>query len=365
MYNGNAASGRGSLPAVQKIKPEWGETVGQNEDRELVPLKSDFDVTWRGYRRSQVQFYIQQTDTEIRMLTEDRDSALSQVSDLAEELEQARAEIESLRKQLDDAAREPIDEEALSDRLKRMVRLANDEAAEVRASAKAAAEHEWARSEQSAAELRARYESLVSEADEWRKQAEQQRNEALAQTREDIERMSREAEQQRRKLDKEAEERRTQVEHDFEVSMAARREEEMRGIAEREQQSREAAQRRVREATLEAERRIRRANEHTETLLQVRQDLAERVRNAQRMLSAAEPFLGASEQGSDSGAADDYVARVVQMGTPPADGEPSVDGGADDVADSGASSEDSAGEDGVTVPKQREENEQGVTAAAS
>ena len=147
--------------------------------------------------------------------------------------------------------------------------------------------------------------------------------------------------------------------------MAARREEEMRGIAEREQQSREAAQRRVREATLEAERRIRRANEHTETLLHVRQDLAQRVRQAQQMLSAAEPFLGASEQGSDSGAADDYVTRVVQMGTPPEDGgaAEAQDGGSDGESSSGGAG--SSDGDGVTVPKQREENEQGVTAAAS
>lgn len=77
--------------------------MGQKEDRELVPLKADFDVTWRGYRRSQVQFYMQQSETEIRMLTEDRDSALSQVEDLSAELNQARGEIESMRQQLDDA----------------------------------------------------------------------------------------------------------------------------------------------------------------------------------------------------------------------------------------------------------------------
>ena len=103
----------------------WGETVGyNNEDRELVPLKSDFDTVWYGYRRSQVRFYIQQTDAEVRMLTEDRDAALSQVADLSQQLEQARAEIEQLREQYDAVCREPIDESALSDRLRRMVRLA-------------------------------------------------------------------------------------------------------------------------------------------------------------------------------------------------------------------------------------------------
>ena len=71
-----------------------------------MPLKSDFDVVWYGFRRSQVKFYIQQTEAEVRMLTEDRDSALSQVADLSAQLDEARAEIESLRKQLDEQARQ-------------------------------------------------------------------------------------------------------------------------------------------------------------------------------------------------------------------------------------------------------------------
>ena len=341
--------------------------MGQKEDRELVPLKADFDVTWRGYRRSQVQFYMQQSETEIRMLTEDRDSALSQVEDLSAELDQARGEIESLRQQLDDACRTPIEEDALSDRLRRMVRLANDEAAEVRASAQAAAEHEWARSEQSAAELRARYEALVAEADEWRRQAEQQRNEALARTREDIDRMSREAEQHRRKLDTEAEQRRTQIEQDFEISMTARREEEMRGIAERERTSRQAAQRRVREATNEAERRIRRADEYQHAMLRMRQDLAQRVRSAQQVLQAAEPFLAATEGGAAGAASDAYVgacadgvpmAEVEQVSVPK---QRETEEGSRAEQDAPAEEDGAAGADSA----QSAESGQGVTVATS
>ena len=293
--------------------------MGQNEDRELVPLKSDFDVVWRGFRRSQVKFYIQQTENEVRMLTEDRDSALSQVADLSEELNQARTEIESLRKQLDDVCRMPIEESALSDRMRRMVRLAHDEAEEVTASARAAAEHEWARAEQSAAELRARYESLVAEADQWRRQSEQQRNESLAETRREIERMAREAEQHRRKVENEAERRRTQIEADFELSMAARREEAMRVLADREHKSRQEAQRRVREATAESKRRIQRADEYADTMLRMRQDLAKRVRSAQQVLLNAEPFLVAAEDGADGQCSDTYVAQVVHNGRIPGD----------------------------------------------
>ncbi|WP_207954456.1 coiled-coil domain-containing protein [Saccharopolyspora elongata] len=291
--------------------------MGHNEDRELVPLKSDFDTVWYGFRRSQVKFYIQQTENEIRLITEDRDSALSQVGDLSAQLDQARAEIESLKEQLDEQARTPIDAAALTDRLRRMVRLAQDEANDVVAAAQAASEHEWARSEQAAAELRERYEKLVAEADEWRRQSEQQRGEMLTRTREEVQAMAREAEQCRRRLDTEAEERRTQVEHDFEVSMAARREEAMRIQAEREQKSREEAQRRVREATAEAERLIREADDYAESMLRMRQDVAERVRAAQQVLATAEPLLAATEAGAGSEEADGYVAEVVHSGQVP------------------------------------------------
>ena len=285
--------------------------MGHNEDRELVPLKADFDTVWYGFRRSQVKFYIQQTEAELELVTEDRDSALSQVNVLSAQLEETRAQVEGLKAELDAQARAPIDMHALSDRMRRMVRLAQDEAEEIRTSAQAAAEHEWARSEQAAAELRDRYEKLVAEADEWRRQSEQQRSDMLARTRDEVQAMSREAEQHRRQLDAEAEDRRTQMERDFEVSMEARREEAMRVLAEREQASRDEAQRRVREATEEAERRLGRADEYAETMLRMRRQLAEQVRGAQAVLANAEPFLAATETGADSEASDGYVSATV------------------------------------------------------
>ncbi|TWF93786.1 cellulose-binding protein [Saccharopolyspora dendranthemae] len=288
--------------------------MGHIEDRELVPLKADFDTVWYGYRRSQVKFYIQQTEAELRLVTEDRDSALSQVNELSTQLDQARAQVEELKAELDAQAQEPISTEALSDRMRRMVRLAQDEAKEIVASAQAASEHEWARSEQAAAELRNRYEKLVAEADEWRRQSEEQRNEMIARTRSEVQDMAKQAEQQRRQLDNEAEDRRVQVEHDFEVSMSARREEAMRILAEREQASRDEAQRRVREATAEGERRVLRADEYSATMHQTRQQLAEQVRAAQQILGNAEPFLVATETGSDTEGSDAYVANTVHNG---------------------------------------------------
>ncbi|GAA4888106.1 cellulose-binding protein [Saccharopolyspora cebuensis] len=296
--------------------------MGYNEDRELVPLKADFDGVWWGYRRSQVKFYVQQTEAELQLLAEDRDSALSQVADLSAQLDQARAEVEALKQQLDEQARTPIEESALSDRLRRMVRLAQDEASDVVAAAKSAAEHEWARSQQSAVELRTRYENLVAEADEWRQRTEEQRTEVLARTRDEVQQMAREAEEQRKRLDVVAESRRTQIEQDFEISIAARREEALRVQAERERNSRAQAQRRLAEANAEAERRIRRADEYADTMLRMRRDLAERVRQAQQVLTAAEPFLAATEAGQADGASDEYVEAVVHGDEVPVDDVP-------------------------------------------
>ncbi len=285
--------------------------MGQNEDRELVPLQADFDTVWYGYRRSQVQYYLQQTEAEMRMLTEDRDSALSQKGELSSQLDQARAENESLRQQFDELCRTPIDPKTLSGRLQRMVQLAQAEADEIVSSAHATAEHEWARAEQAASDLRARYERWVAEADEWRKQWERERKEQLEATRQEVERMAREAEQHRRRLDAEAEQRREQVEEDFEIHMAAQREEAKRLIAERDQRSRDEAERRIREATEEAARRMQHADKHVETMRRVRQQLGEQVRSAQEALSIAEPFLAASVSAEDSENADAYVAENV------------------------------------------------------
>jgi hypothetical protein len=292
-------------------------------------LKADFDRVWRGYRCSQVQFYMQQTENEVRMLTEDRDAALSQVSDISNELELARSEAEDLRAKLDQMCRQPIDETGLPDRLQRMVRLARDEAEEVISHARASAEHEWARAEEVAAELCARYQRLVDEAEKWREEARHQCNEMLGQTRREIDQMAQEAEEHRRGLDRAAEQRRVQIEEDFEISMAARREEAMRTLAERDRASRE-----------EAQRRIQRADEYVEAMRRLRQDAAERVRAAQRVLAEAEPLLSASATGNDNDDAEAYVAATVHDGPESAPHE-------------------------VTVPQQRAAQRQAETAPAS
>ena len=69
--------------------------MGLADDRELLPLGSGFDVVRKGgYHRAQVDEHLERIDADLRILTSDRDAAVSQASDLSKQLESARAEIE-------------------------------------------------------------------------------------------------------------------------------------------------------------------------------------------------------------------------------------------------------------------------------
>jgi len=96
------------------------------DERELVPLGAGFDVAKRGYSRAQVDEHLERLDADLKMLTADRDAAIAQAGDLARQLEIARGEIADLRGQVDRLAQPPTSVEGLSERLQRMLRLAQD-----------------------------------------------------------------------------------------------------------------------------------------------------------------------------------------------------------------------------------------------
>jgi chromosome segregation ATPase len=99
------------------------------DDRDLVPLGTGFDIVKRGYSRTQVEEHLERLDGDLRLLAADRDAAVSQAADLARRLEQSRSEIDDLRGQVDRLSVPPTTLEGLSERLQRMLRLAQDEAA--------------------------------------------------------------------------------------------------------------------------------------------------------------------------------------------------------------------------------------------
>lgn len=269
---------------------------------ELVPLRTGFDVVLRGYRRTQVRAYVRSVEEELRLTAADRDANADLAAALTAEVEQLRAENARLARRLDEACRTPLEADAVPARLRRMVELAKEEAAEITARAQAAAEHSWAAAEDAAGRLRARYEDTLTKMDRERKEMQAEHRTLLQQARVDAAVMTTEADRRRTELDERAANRRAQVEADFEVAMARRRSDAMREIAERQQAARAEADRLLAEAKKDAARRVRVATEDATNrvntakadvarLRDLRGRVATQLRSAEEVLVGAGPLL--------------------------------------------------------------------------
>lgn len=190
---------------------------------ELVPLTIDFDTVFRGYDRDQVRYYVQTTECDTRLLVADRDAALSQAEDFAQQLGSARATIRQLQATIDRISRTPLDPAVLSERLRRMVELATADADDITRRAQAAADRTWRHAEDTAARLTERHRELLTELDQRRRDMEAEHTDLIRRAQADIERMTREAQQRRTELDRRADQARAQAEVDFSLAMSARR----------------------------------------------------------------------------------------------------------------------------------------------
>lgn len=238
--------------------------MARPEDRELVPLKPGFDVVWHGFDRAQVKQYLEDLEDEIKLISADRNAALSQVADLTEQLRSAHSRITDLGKQVTELVELPKNPDDLDDRCKRMVQLAHHQAAEITARAQAAATHSWSGAEDAAAKLRSGYEKLLGELDKQRQEVRAQHSQVVDQARTQVIEMTTAATNRRHELDKQAEQRRIQIEDEFERSTAAKRQALAKEIEQQRAEARADAERRIREATDEATRRVREATEQAD-----------------------------------------------------------------------------------------------------
>lgn len=261
------------------------------DGRELVPLRTGFDVVLRGYRRGPVREYVRNVEEELRLLAADRDANAELAQALADEVEQLRAENARLHARLDRVCASPIDPTALQERLVRMVELAREEATEVAARAEAAAEHCWTTAQEAAGRLRARYEESITEVDRTRRAMEVEHDALLRQARADATVMTTEADRNRKTLDAQAARRRARIESDFEVAMAARRTDAMREVAERRLAAEAEAAQVVRTATDEAARRVDAARQEVRRLRDLRDQFATQLRDVRDVLTDAAPLL--------------------------------------------------------------------------
>ncbi|MET0967051.1 MAG: hypothetical protein ABWZ02_11665 [Nakamurella sp.] len=107
---------------------------------EWLPAQIPFDLVRRGFAPDQVTAHLERLEYDLRIATANGDATNQRLSEVSSQLQSAQAEADDLRAQLDNLAREPVSMTGLSNRMQRMIRLAEEEAAEIRARANTDAE---------------------------------------------------------------------------------------------------------------------------------------------------------------------------------------------------------------------------------
>src|SRR5262245_28450240 len=102
---------------------------------EWLPPPVPFEVVRRGYAPDQVTAHLEKLEYDLRIATANRDATTQRLAELAAQLASAQNEADGLRAQLDRMALEPVSMSSLSDRMQRMIRIAEEESAETRAKA--------------------------------------------------------------------------------------------------------------------------------------------------------------------------------------------------------------------------------------
>ncbi|GAA4660203.1 hypothetical protein [Gordonia humi] len=116
--------------------------------------QSPFPIVMRGYDRDQVTDHIRRLDAELQMMTADRDSAHASADELHDRLERTRAQVHDLQREVDTLSVPPTTVAGMSERVSRMLQLATDEAAELRANARDEADETLSVARQSAQQER-------------------------------------------------------------------------------------------------------------------------------------------------------------------------------------------------------------------
>jgi chromosome segregation ATPase len=244
-----------------------------------------FDIVRRGYDCAQVDYQLEQLRADLQIAVADRDAGAAQAAGLARALEAARGEIDDLRAQLKRLAAPPTTVEGMSERVARMLRTAQNEAAEIIAKATTAATAIRTDVEREADGLRARYEQMIGEAQRRRSAMEAENERAIADARRRSEEIVTLAQQRAEQLDAESAARRQQAEEDFDITMSARRRDATRELAQEKASSRTEAKRRIDEATDVARRLVTEADQTAVARVQEATRRVEALRTLRRQLT--------------------------------------------------------------------------------
>jgi chromosome segregation ATPase len=259
--------------------------MGSVDDRDLLPMRSTFDIVRRVYDCAQVDYQLEQLRADLRIAMADRNAGAAQAAELARTLEGARGEIDDLRAQLNRLAAPPTSVEGMSERVVRMLRTAQAEAAQIIANATTAATATRAEVEREAEELRARYDQMIAEAQRRRTAMEAEHERVIADARRRSETIVAKAHQRVKQLDAESAARRQQAEEDFTITMSTRRRDAVSALAQEEASSKAEAKRRIDEATDVARRLVTEADHTAVARMQEATRRVDALRTLRRQLT--------------------------------------------------------------------------------
>jgi hypothetical protein len=276
---------------------------------EWLPPPVPFEIVRRGFAPDQVTAHLEKLEYDLRIATANRDATTQRLAELGAQLAAAQTEADNLRAQLDRMALEPVSMASLSDRMQRLIRIAEEEAAETRAKADEYSSGLRERTDRETADRRAALEAEAttlitnlqagqSELEAARAQFDAERDRTRSQladqVRDLIAEATAEAEATRERaradahamtssaiataeatvsaaraeaerLDAESESRRLQAEEDFTLALNARRSESHQLITAQEAAAVADATARVEAATTHATAVVAAANDHATT----------------------------------------------------------------------------------------------------
>ncbi|MEO6955507.1 MAG: hypothetical protein ABI137_02090 [Antricoccus sp.] len=217
-----------------------------------------FDVVMRGFDRNQVQDAVGRLEDDLRTVVTERDQAITRANDLHIQLEQASSDVSTLNSKLRNAQAPTF--ESMGERIASMLRLAEEEAGEIRRQANTDAEQ--TRAEAAAAKNAVDQDNTQTRADaqqtldEAKAEADRILGEAKAEAAQHTEDRHREAAEHLQNAKTEAAElteksvaARSEADQDFHITLVQRRKQAQTEHEERDRSSKDEATTRVQDAT--------------------------------------------------------------------------------------------------------------------
>jgi chromosome segregation ATPase len=249
-----------------------------------APIPLGFDVVRHGFDRGQVQQHVANLESNLRLLTADRDAARAEVASLSRE-------INALRAQITDKTVPLSGNKEVHEKLRVMLEVTRAEAASITAQAQANAEKAFAAAQKAATALRSRYEFLVADLEAQQVQMQAEHASAMEQLRGQLTQLSTDAENRRRRFGEQADAQHLQVEQEFASAMAAKQAALDQEIASRRDVSEKEAARLVNDARIDAQRRTSEADQKVNQLTTLRQRVSERLRETGQLLTQSSTLL--------------------------------------------------------------------------